>query len=336
GEHQRCNRTGIGQCSAHDLGRIEHARLDQILIVVGQSVVAEVDVLRLADLAQNHRTFFAGVLGDLAQSLLDGALHDVDTDLLITLELQLVERRDATGQCHSAARDNAFFHGCAGCVHGVFDAGFLLFHLGFGCGADFDYGYATDQLGQPLLQLLAVVVAGGLFNLAANFFYAALNVTGLAFAFDDGGVVLVDGHFLGLAKVGELNVLELDAEVFGDGLAAGQGCDVLQHGLAAIAEARSLNGRDLQRATEFVDYEGRQRFAFDVLSDDEERLAALGGLLEQGEQVFHRADFLFVDQDVRIFLYGFHAFRIGDEVRREVAAIELHTFDHAGLGLESG
>ena len=28
----------------------------------------------------------AGVLGDLAQRLLDGALHDVDTDLLVTLE----------------------------------------------------------------------------------------------------------------------------------------------------------------------------------------------------------------------------------------------------------
>src|SRR5208283_639899 len=138
---------------------------------------------------------------------------------------------------------------------------------------------ATDQLGQPLLQFFAVVVAGGLLDLAANFFYAALDFAGLAFAFDNGGVVLVDGDFLGLSEVGEGNVLELDAEIFGDGLAAGQGCDVLQHGLAAIAEAGSLDGRDLQRATQLVDDEGGERFAFDVLSDDEERLAALGDLL---------------------------------------------------------
>jgi len=36
-----------------------------------------------------------------------------------------------------------------------------------------------------------------------------------------------------------------------------------------------------------------------------ERLAALGDLLEQREQVLHRADFLFVDQDVAVFEAGF-------------------------------
>ncbi len=81
-------------------------------------------------------------------------------------------------------------------------------------------------------------------------------------------------------------------------LAAGEGGDILQHRFAAIAEARSLDGRDLQRATQFVDDEGSERFAFDIFSDDDQRLAALGDLLEQREQVFHRADFLFVDQDV--------------------------------------
>ncbi len=40
----------------------------------------------------------------------------------------------------------------------------------------------------------------------------------------------------------ELDVLELDAEVFGDELAAGEDGDVFQHGLAAIAEARGLDG----------------------------------------------------------------------------------------------
>src|SRR5258707_9094778 len=144
-------------------------------------------------------------------------------------------------------------------MHGVFDAGFLLFYFGFGCGADFDYGYATDQLRQPLLQLLAVVVAGGLIYLAANFFYAAFDFRVLAFAFDDGGVVFVDGDFLGLAEISNLNVLELNAEIFSDGLAAGEDGNVLQHGLAAIAEARGLYGRDLESATQLVDHEGRER-----------------------------------------------------------------------------
>src|SRR3546814_5423758 len=55
----------------------------------------------------------------------------------------------------------------------------------------------------------------------------------------------------------------------------GQDGDVLQHGLAAIAEARSLDRSDLQAAAQLVDDQGRQRFAFDVLSDDEERTARL-------------------------------------------------------------
>ena len=140
--------------------------------------------------------------------------------------------------------------------------------------------------------------------------------------------------FLAWPRSLDLNVLELDAEIFGDGLAAGQDCDVLQHRLAAIAEARSLHGRDLQRATQLVDDESRERFAFDVFCDDQERLAGLGDLLEQREQVLHRADLLFVDQDVGVLERSFHALGIGDEVGREVAAVELHAFDDFQLGLE--
>src|ERR1039457_4679418 len=62
-----------------------------------------------------------------------------------------------------------------------------------GSGSHLDHRHATDQLRQPLLQFLAVVVAGGLVDLSANLFYAALHITRLAFAFDNRGVVIVDG-----------------------------------------------------------------------------------------------------------------------------------------------
>jgi len=52
-----------------------------------------------------------------------------------------------------------------------------------------------------------VVVAGGLVDLAANFFYAAFDLSVLALAFDHRSVVLVDGDLLGLAEVADLNVL---------------------------------------------------------------------------------------------------------------------------------
>jgi hypothetical protein len=44
------------------------------------------------------------------------------------------------------------------------------------------------------------------------------------------------------------------AETHRDCLAAGQHRDVLQHGFAAIAEARSLDGRDLQATAEGVTF----------------------------------------------------------------------------------
>ena len=34
-----------------------------------------------------------------------------------------------------------------------------------------------------------------------------------------------------------------------------------------------------------------------------------------------------MDQEVSVFEHAFHAFRVGDEVGREITAIELHPFD---------
>jgi hypothetical protein len=64
-------------------------------------------------------------------------------------------------QSDAATRDDAFFHGGAGGVQGVFHAGFLFLHLGFGRSTDVDDGHAACELGEALLELLTVVVGGG-------------------------------------------------------------------------------------------------------------------------------------------------------------------------------
>jgi hypothetical protein len=63
-------------------------------------------------------------------------------------------------------------------------------------------------------------------------------------------------------------------------LATGEDGDVFEHGLAAVAEAGSLDGADVEGAAELVHHEGGKGFAFDVFGDDQEGLAALGNLLE--------------------------------------------------------
>jgi hypothetical protein len=89
----------------------------------------------------------------------------------------------------------------------------------------------------------------------------------------------------------------------------------------------ALTGRDLQRAAQLVDDERRQRFTFDVFRDDQQRTAEARDLLEDRQQVLHRADLLLVDQDDGVLEHHFHALRIRHEVGRQVAAVELHAFD---------
>src|SRR5690606_14320971 len=106
---------------------------------------------------------------------------------------------------------------------------------------------------------------------------------------------------------------------------------VFQHGFATIAEARSLDGGGLQDATDVVHNQSSQGFAFDVFGDDQQRTARLGDLFQHGQQVTDVADFLVENQNVRIVQSGNLLLGVVDEVGRQVAAIELHAFDHVQL-----
>ena len=241
----------------------------------------------------------------------------------------------ALQQGHAAARHHAFLDRGAGGIERVVDAVLALLHLDLGGAADLDHGNAAGELGQTLLQLLLVVVGGGLLDLRLDLGDARLDVLLLAGAVDDGGVLLLDADALGAAEHLERDVLELDAEVLADHLAVGEHGDVLQHGLAAIAEARRLDGRHLQAAAQLVDDERGQRLALDLLGDDEQRLAGLHHRLEHGQQRLQAGELLLVDEDVGLLQLGDHLVGVGDEVGREIAAVELHALDHVELALEA-
>ena len=73
----------------------------------------------------------------------------------------------------------------------------------------------------------------------------------------------------------EADLVELEADLGGDDLAAGEGRDVLHHRLAAVTEGRGLDRDGVEGAADLVDDQGRQRLALDVLGEDEQRLAGL-------------------------------------------------------------
>src|SRR6185295_4163116 len=307
----------------------------QVFVLVGRGVVAFV-AFAFGNSFGDDAAVLAGVFGDRRERRAARADHDVVADLLVLQRvfsgLQLVA---GSQQGDAAAGEDAFFDGCAGGVQGVFDAGLLLLHLALGRGADVDLGNATGQLGEALFELLAIVVAGRVVDLAADLIDAAFDVGALAAAFDDRRVVFVDDDLLGTAELIEADAFELDAEVFEDGLATSEDGDVFEHGLAAIAEARGLHGGHVERAAELVDDERGECFAFDVFGDDQERLAGVDDGFQHGHEVFDARDFLFVHEDVRVFELAGHRVRIGDEVWREVAAVELHAFDPLDLGAKA-
>ncbi len=111
--------------------------------------------------------------------------------------------------------------------------------------------------------------------------------------------------------------------------------DVLEHGFAAIAEARSLDGSDLEAAAQLVDDERGKSLALDVFGDNEQRLARLHHGLEQRQHGLQARKLLLVDQDVGALQLGDHLVGVGDEVGREIAAIELHALDDFEFGLEA-
>src|SRR5207247_7745985 len=124
------------------------------------------------------------------------------------------------------------------------------------------------------------------------------------------------------------NAFQHDSHVFTDHFTTRQNANILQHGFAAIAEARGLDGGAIQGATQFVDDQSCESLSFHFFRHNEKRLSGLGNLFEQGKQVLHGADFLLVQQDIRVLQHHHHSLGIRDEVRGEITAVELHAFHH--------
>ena len=103
-----------------------------------------------------------------------------------------------------------------------------------------------------------------------------LMASGVTGAVDDRRVVLGDDDAAGAAELRDLRVLELEAHLLGDDLAAGEDRDVLEHALAAVAEARGLHGDAGEGAAQLVDDERGQGLALDVLGDDQQRAGRTG------------------------------------------------------------
>ena len=216
-----------------------------------------------------------------------------------------------------------------------------LLELNLGSCANLDDCNAAGELSKTLLELLAVKVRGGVLNLSLDLGDTVIDCVLGASATNDGCGLL--GNLDGLSATEHLcaDLVEVDAELLDDCLAAGENSDVLEHALTTVAVCRSLDCTDVQNAAELIEDEGGQSLAVDVLSHDEQRCALLLDCLKDRQDVLDGGNLVVCHQDVRIVQLSGESLVVGCEVRGNVALVKLHTLngvdvDAEGLGLLNG
>ena len=169
GQQQRGDAGRVLQRGADDLGRIDDAGLDQVAVLVLVGVVAVVLALHLPDAVDDHRAVDArrsrrSPAADSRARCATISAPCFSSPSSSSLSTAFSLRSSATPPPGTMPSSSA------ACVArlGVFDQRLALLHFGLGRRADVDLGHAAGQLGQPLLQLLAVVVAVGRLDLACG------------------------------------------------------------------------------------------------------------------------------------------------------------------------
>ncbi len=252
-------------------------------VAVGQSRGVEaVALVECRDLADHDGSVDARVGGDPEQRRVQCSTYDCDTGCFVARQAQVVlERQCGLCQCRTASGDDALFDSSLGCVHGIVDAELAFLELGLGCRSDLDDSNSAGQLCQTLFELLAVPLGIGRFDFATQLGDAGVDVRLRACAVDDRRVVLGDDHSASRSEQFEAGFLQAEADIGGDDRTCRHDSQVVEERLAAVTEERRLDCHCLDCLADRVHDERGQNFALGVLGDDQQRLAALGNLLQQ-------------------------------------------------------
>src|SRR5690606_19574539 len=168
--------------------RVDDALGEEVAVLAGGRVEALTGG-QLRHLVRDDVTLQTGVLGDPAGRLDQGAAHDADAGRLVAVEAEVVEVLRDVDQRGTAAGDNALLDGGAGRGDRVLQAVLLLLELHLGGGADAQHAHTAGQLGQALLELLAVPVGVRLLDRELDLLDAVLDGGRVTGAVHDRGAV---------------------------------------------------------------------------------------------------------------------------------------------------
>ena len=158
----------------------------------------------------------------------------------------------------------------------------MLLHFDLGSRSNLNNCDSTCKLGKTFLQLFAVEIGGGCFELTSD-----LSDTGsyhflVSCAVNDDCIFLCHLYLMGGTELSELGILELESKLVGDNLATGKNGDIAEHFLTSVAKAGCLDRYAGKGASELVKDNGGECFTLDVLSYDKELFTGLNNLLEEG------------------------------------------------------
>ena len=94
-----------------------------------------------------------------------------------------------------------------------------------------------------------------------------------------------------------------------------------------------MTAQTLENAAKLVDDQGRKRLALDILGNDQQRPARFGDLLQDRHKVLQKLRSCGRRAARGVLKNRLHRLRVGDEVGRYEAAVELHALDDIQRGL---
>ena len=226
---------------------------------------------------------FDARIGNLADRSLECAANDVDTGLLpasiVALDLQRLRG-------HSRATPPPGTMPSSTAARVAFSASStpsLRFFTLIFINPDLDHRNAAGELGQAFLQFLFVIVGRCVVDpLVLHPGDAALNILLLAgtwYLMVASSLVMVRRLALPSIRMVMFSSL-MPRSSDSSAVSTAMSCNIA---LRLIAKARRLDRRDLQAAAQLVHDERGKCLAFDVLGDDEQRLARLYHQFEQGK-----------------------------------------------------
>ena len=185
GEDHGRDRGSVLESGARYLDRVDDSGFDHVDVLAGRRVEA-LAFFEGLDLLDDDVALHAAVLSDEVERLGHRLANDLGSGLHVAFEFRYlgVEGLHAADERYAAAGDDAFFNRRAGRVEGVFYAELEFLLLGLGGRADLDDRYAADELRKALLELLLVVLGGGVGVLFLDLSRAVLDGLRVAAAFD--------------------------------------------------------------------------------------------------------------------------------------------------------